>query len=52
MFLKVVFVDKSSLKNPDRFERMVDAQSSHDCNFQLVGSSVFGKFISKMINQV
>ena len=45
-------MDKSSLKNPDRFERMVDSQSSFDCNFQLVGSGVFGKFISKLINQV
>ena len=52
LLFKVVFVDKGSVKNPDRFERMVDAQSSLDCNFQLVGSAVFGRFISKLINQV
>ena len=48
----MVFVDKSSVKHPDRFERCVDAQSAYDCNFQLVGSTLFGKFMSKLISQV
>ena len=51
-FFQVVFVDKGSLKSPDRFEKCVDAQSSFDCNFQIIGGAVFGKFISKLITQV
>ena len=45
-------MDKGSVKHPDRFERCVDAQSAFDCNFQLTGSSLFAKFMSKLISQV
>ena len=34
------------------FEQCVDAQSPNDCNFQLVGSTLFRKFLSKLIFQV
>ena len=34
------------------FEQCVDAQSPNDCNFQLVGSTLFRKFLSNLFFQV
>ena len=36
----LAFVDKVAQKNPDTFERAVDSQTEHDCNFRIKGTEV------------